>query len=219
MTDEQNEYVKPETEFDKEAAETEITENLKLLKELVDEYQSNREWRKLTAERRLRIYEAKSLLFTQINNNVNNIALAATKSALIINGGATIALLAFLGNLVSIENPAIEPAMLARALFFFLFGIFAAALCFGFHYFNAFCFAGASSSQTRRFYTRWLNVWRWAAVVVGLTSLICFLVGGYIASAEFTKYSPTTRNQIPAAEWHLYLSTVPPLLCIYTSSS
>ena len=62
---------------------------------------------------------------------IYELALAALKSAMLINGGAAIALLAFLGNLASNEIGPNTAAPFSRALFFFIGGMAVTAIGMG----------------------------------------------------------------------------------------
>ena len=51
-------------------------------------------------------------------------AITSIRTAMIINGGAAIALLAYIGNLASAETAVIEPIQMGTALLIFVFGTF-----------------------------------------------------------------------------------------------
>jgi hypothetical protein len=98
---------------------------------------------------------------------------SALKSCVLINGGAAVALLAFVGHLVEQAKPAIPVRSLAYAMTVFVGGVFAGGLASGITYLSQWFFADDWDKTGLA-----LNI---AAIVVGLASLACFCWGGYLA--------------------------------------
>lgn len=74
----------------------------------------------------------------------------ALKSSLLINGGAAVAALAFIGN-VWIKVPPESPlTMLPTSLMFYVFGVLVAAVASGFTYFSQAGYAGEFGKISRR---------------------------------------------------------------------
>lgn len=95
------------------------------------------------------------------------------KSCVLINGGAAVALLAFLGHLVQQPAPAVSVRALAVAMGVFVGGVFAGGLASGFTYLSQWFFA---DDWNKTGYT--FNI---AAILAGLASLACFCWGGLLA--------------------------------------
>lgn len=98
---------------------------------------------------------------------------SALKSCILINGGAAVALLAFLGHLVEQKEPAVPVQSLAYAMAVFVGGVFAGGLASGFTYLSQWFFA---DDWDRTGFT--LNI---ASILIGLASLGCFCWGGLLA--------------------------------------
>ena len=102
----------------------------------------------------------------------------ALRSATLINGGAAVALLAFVGNLWGTRpTVAVE---LSFPMMLFLYGVLAAALASGATY----CAQWFYSSRTNRTRT-WGNVFNVLAVLLVAGSFGVFLVGALRATAVF----------------------------------
>lgn len=98
---------------------------------------------------------------------------SALKSCILINGGASVALLAFAGHLVRQAEPAISVRSVALAMSAFVGGVFAGGLASGLTYLSQWFFADDWDKTGLS-----LNI---AAILVGLASLGCFCWGGYLA--------------------------------------
>lgn len=98
---------------------------------------------------------------------------SALKSCILINGGASVALLAFAGHLVEQKEPAIPVRSIALAMSAFVGGVFAGGLASGLTYLSQWFFADDWEKTGFA-----LNI---SAIVAGLASLGCFCWGGYLA--------------------------------------
>lgn len=83
---------------------------------------------KLEQERNLAKYNQESALEIQVGLAVITLGQNAIKSAVLINGGAAVALLAFIGNIWSKESGVDVLAPLAGAMRYFTYGVLMAAM-------------------------------------------------------------------------------------------
>lgn len=96
---------------------------------------------------------------------------SALHSLLIINGGAVIALLGVLSNLVGKPNGALLAGYLALPLIQFGLGVLCGGLGFALRYFSQDCYGNAS--ETNR-YENWGHGFKYAAVVSALLGYLLF---------------------------------------------
>lgn len=107
------------------------------------------------------------------------------KSIMLINGGAAVALLAFLGNLVS-GNPSNIPLLpFANSMQAFVVGVFLAAVAYGLTYLSQLCYDGSKSWQHRTGIV--LHV---ITSLVAASSLFVFLWGARLAYLGFVAFAP-----------------------------
>ncbi len=118
----------------------------------------------------------------------------ALRALLIINGGAAIALLAFIGNLVPALQgeyatlPKIIPAF--TPLMWFAFGVAGTAIAMFFAYFTNYSYAIASVDRIRNYEHPYIHetqksqtlvtlgtVFQWFAIILSLAALIFFMIG------------------------------------------
>ncbi len=104
----------------------------------------------------------------------------ALQSLILINGGAAVALLAFLGNILTKDGPRsfkLSVSTLNVAMLTFVIGVGLAGAAGAFRYLTQ--FAGASG---------WIKTGRtlnWLAIASGIASLVAFFVGGLRAYWAF----------------------------------
>lgn len=106
----------------------------------------------------------------------------ANRAAMTINGGAAIALLAFLGHLVSISTP---PGLIGSIVFplqSFVVGLLTAAGSAGFTYVTQFCYV----EQTPR-WNRWGHAATACAFLCWSASICAFGVGAFAMSGIFSQ--------------------------------
>jgi hypothetical protein len=128
-----------------------------------------------------RVFKTGDML-NEASVNGGNLAL---RMVLLINGGAAVALLSFMNALPKDQRQAI-----ASALAWFAWGVVAAALALGLAYFTNRCAAGVHLSMQTQYVAPYVvrgpstakwNCFYWvfhiAAVLVGLASLVFFVVG------------------------------------------
>src|SRR5439155_19128343 len=99
----------------------------------------------------------------------------AVKTALFLNGGAAVAFLTFLGNLLSKQLPLVQHAVpdLKPALSWYLVGVTAAGISLVFGYLLTLRLYRESLDQTPQWHP-WLL---WTAFGVAVGSYVCFIVG------------------------------------------
>ncbi|MGA3164120.1 MAG: hypothetical protein ABSD77_08020 [Verrucomicrobiota bacterium] len=100
----------------------------------------------------------------------------ALKTCILINGGAAIALLAFIGNLYSKGNVSIAPG-LTSALIHFSIGVFLAGLTSGFTYLAQGCF--------HRNRIKMGEIFNWIGISFVVFAYFLFLVGIFEAHCSF----------------------------------
>ena len=105
--------------------------------------------------------------------SVIQVGQSALKTCILVNGGAAVALLAFVGHLVEQAKPQIPVRSLALAMAVFVGGVFAGGLASAFTYLSQW----SSSGNWPRTGLA-LNI---AAIASGLVSLGCFCGGGVCA--------------------------------------
>jgi hypothetical protein len=127
--------------------------------------------------------------FTEFGNKVNEATIVggnlALRMLLLINGGAAVALLSFMGGLPKDQRQAI-----ASALAWFAWGVVAAASALGLAYATNFCVVGTQRSLEHWYeppfvrdgprtalWRRWYLVFHIAAALAGLGALVLFVVG------------------------------------------
>jgi hypothetical protein len=113
------------------------------------------------------------------------------RTAMLINGGAAISVLAFAGGLASRDKvPLGQLTEIAATLMWFAFGVAVATLSMGLAYFTNLCVAATGFSQLKTYehpYLRDTNksrafkwggeVFRWLAVIGAVASLVLFICG------------------------------------------
>lgn len=107
------------------------------------------------------------------------------KSIMLINGGAAVALLAFLGNLLGKSNSAVGLLPFAGSMRVFVIGVFLSAIAYALTYFSQLFYNGAKSWQQRTGLV--LHV---LTSVAGAASLGAFLCGANRAYLGFVALAP-----------------------------
>lgn len=133
-------------------------------------------------------YNSTQLEILKIENNFQvesfkaaiNIGANACRTFLIMNGGAAIALLAFLGNIWNKSSSTEAASAVAAALFLFCGGVVLAGLCSGLAYI-AQCLFSSSVLGTKKVYL-WLgHIINTFACFAGAGSIAIFAYGSYSA--------------------------------------
>lgn len=106
---------------------------------------------------------------------------SAIKSSFILNGGASVALLAFIGHLAQFD--AAKVPMFAACLLYFAFGALAAVVTSGLTYLSQWFYAGAKTWATKVGFG--LNI---ACIILGIASYGLFAWGLFATYGEFIEY-------------------------------
>jgi hypothetical protein len=87
----------------------------------------------------------------KVNEAVVNSGNIALRTALIINGGAAIAVLAFIGNIIAKADAVLASKALGLTdtLIWFAYGVAAAAIAMAFAYFTNYCIVSCSTAKKR----------------------------------------------------------------------
>ncbi len=106
------------------------------------------------------------------------------RSVMLINGGAAVAVLAFLGNLVT-KSPAVPLLPFAKSMQAFIVGVFLAAVAYGLTYLSQLFYGGSKPWHQRTGLV--LHV---LTVVVAAGSMLVFLLGARLAYLGFVAIAP-----------------------------
>jgi hypothetical protein len=123
---------------------------------------------------------------------VIDFANSAIKLLVLVNGGAIIAILTFLGNLVvkrDFDSAAIGAS--GFAITYFVVGLAAAVAAAAAAYLSQVCFTELSMEKSKK---SWGNFFRAAGLTAALVSLVCFSVGAGVASDALTHLSAATTT-------------------------
>lgn len=104
---------------------------------------------------------------------------AALKSSILINGGAAVAILAFIGHILGSGVSKTIQSEISYSLLIFFVGVLAAAMACGTSYFSQSYYFELRNNKVAL-------IWRIASVVLVIFSYICFLWGGLSAYWGFT---------------------------------
>lgn len=100
------------------------------------------------------------------------------RAGMITNGGAAIALLAFLGNTLATgaDSVSLDVAQLSCAMLIFFIGTSVAAFAYGLRYITQYCYYVKCT---------WARTPHRIAFVVGMAPFLCFMLGGWAAYSGF----------------------------------
>ena len=96
----------------------------------------------------------------------------ALKSVILINGGASVALLAFIGNLIAKGGGSATTQLLSLALAFFVYGVLLGSVAVGASYVTQYSYIHFTALTSR--------IWHAVSVLLVLTSYFFFGVGSYL---------------------------------------
>jgi hypothetical protein len=138
-----------------------------------------------------------SAFISNTNEAAINNANLALRTAVIINGGAAVSVLAFVGGLVTKGNLAIVQEV-SFALESFAIGVATATLAMGFSYFTHYCITGNAARKELNWehpYTRDTSASKWylragltfqaISILLGFGSVVFFLTGMLAVKASF----------------------------------
>jgi hypothetical protein len=107
------------------------------------------------------------------------------KSMMLINGGAAVALLAFLGNLITRSGSSTNVVVFAGSMRMFVVGVFLAAVAYATTYFSQLFYGGEKNWQQRTGL-----IFHIVTSLVGAASLAAFLWGAHAAYRGFIVFTP-----------------------------
>jgi hypothetical protein len=150
---------------------------------------------------------------TQFGNDANAAAIKsaeeAIKAAVLINGGSSVAMLAFIGTLVSRDylSPS-QIAAITKPLIWFASGVGAAMIAAAAAYFTNLFIAGASNHRAREYEAPFIRVTpesrrggrigevsRWIGIITMVISIGCFAGGLISAQSAFSHLSSATKPE------------------------
>lgn len=118
----------------------------------------------------------------EVYKTVNENGRHALRSLFILNGGAAVAMAAFIGNASkSVTATSLNLETLSVALYFFAFGVFFAALAHGSNYICSFFYAEYNNSKMAKI-GHAINIF---TIIVAITGYCSFVVGLLNASRGF----------------------------------
>jgi hypothetical protein len=138
-----------------------------------------------------RIHDESNQFFRDVNQSTVQTGQLAMRTAVFINGGAAVSVLAFLGAIASKDKvTAAQLSEVASSLIWFAAGVAAAGLSLAFAFFNNFFTASAVGSKDRtwehpylrpgprtKLYDRLVTTFVFLSVVAGAVSFILFMAG------------------------------------------
>ena len=158
---------------------------------MTDDQEYTREYAARLHERHRQVVENTSSLAAESG-------IAAVKALLLLNGGASVALLAFSATVATSENPLIEPSRVFDALALFAIGSALAVAAACGTYLTNYCYAASGALvsftwtwpfvQDTRKGIMWFRVgyaFHGATVVVAFASLALFLAGVFLLRSAF----------------------------------
>ncbi|MCE5232077.1 MAG: hypothetical protein ABFC67_07565 [Mizugakiibacter sp.] len=132
----------------------------------------------LWVERHRNSHSASLELFRSVIESGQN----AIRSSFLLNGGAAVAVLAFIGHLA--EHEPSKVSVFSESLLFFVIGVFTIAVTSGVTYLSQWLYAAEDGDWKERA-GRWLNI---AAIVIGLSSYGWFILGMCRAYTSFKDF-------------------------------
>jgi hypothetical protein len=142
------------------------------------------EYEKWSHELKLRAAERAHDNANAFSSDTNSAAIdganLAMRTAVLINGGAAVSVLAFIGGLASQGKLTLGPKLteIATTLLWFASGVAAATLCMGLAYFTNYCIAAHSSLMLRQYEHPYLaetgtsRAWKHAAITFQVLAII-----------------------------------------------
>lgn len=136
------------------------------------------------ASRQLEIWKTKIGVGSEMLKATIEAGQTALKSAIIINGGAAVSMLAFVGNAITKSDLRPGSPLLTHtgvALFIFMIGTGLAGTSTAIRYLSQHCYQDASYDNASPLWRLWGNRFAVASVVLGVGSFASFFAGGYLA--------------------------------------
>ncbi|MEX3896374.1 hypothetical protein [Paraburkholderia sp. BR10954] len=118
----------------------------------------------------------------------------ALRSAIVINGGAAAALLAFAGNAITKGQSLAGDPLLSRigmGLMWFVAGIGCAGVATGARYLAQWAYSACQGNPQRRYMKATANTFQWASIILAVASFATFFIGGYSTYQAIAKPGDT----------------------------
>ncbi len=148
-------------------------------KRIMEEQNRDIERTKMQHESNLRQYDAENAASLELFKSAITSAQSALKSAIMINGGAAVAVMAFVGTTWNkLEDPVVSRILL-WSMGLFVVGVFWGAVASGFTYL---CQDAYANERIKRG-----NVYRWIAICLVVVSYIFFVIASGVAIWGFGK--------------------------------
>lgn len=138
------------------------------------------EMRKMRHQSQLAQYDADCKQRLELFKSVNDAGEKALNASMIMNGGAAVAVLSFLGSMLSKGGTGSLGVKLSEPLVAFGTGVFLGATSYGIRYFTQYAYA--------RNWTKHGHVLNAISVLVAVFSFAMFIKGLYEAQASFMAY-------------------------------
>lgn len=135
---------------------------------------------KQTNQTSIEEYKIKNAFQLEAFKSVITIGANACRAFMIMNGGAAIALLAFLGNIWNKSSTPNASKAIAISLAIFCAGVLASGLCAGLTYFSQSAYGNSQLTEHKKWF-RTGQVFNILACVAGLLSLAAFGYGSFSA--------------------------------------
>jgi hypothetical protein len=157
------------------------------------------QWADLENKTRIANADRKSASDLEMFKSVMEMAKVALTTAILVNGGAAVALLAFIANVSAKPNGSINIATVAGALMWFVFGVLLAALATGAGYLTQAMFANAqyaprehetSDHKKSPSPARWATTAKWGSVTLVAIAYLLFVIGACSAYTAFKVVGP-----------------------------
>jgi hypothetical protein len=145
------------------------------------QHESNLAHYNATNESSLAQYKASIDTLLEISRTTNQAGQSALKSAILINGGGAVALLAFLGHIWNSHPSYPIVSGLSCSLIVFAFGVLIAAMAAGTTYLSLFSWGNE--------YKRTGILFNFISILLVIISLILFVTGCYLSYKVFYSYS------------------------------
>jgi hypothetical protein len=142
-----------------------------------------------------RAHDRNDAFFDSVNRAAIDAGNLAFRMALLVNGGAAVALLSFVGGLAADQKRALAPTLV-----WFAWGVVAAGAGIAFTYFTNYCMTGVAYSQLKQWKHPYLTpgpatkywqlfniIFHLAAVAAGLSSLGFFIAGMFTVSEAISR--------------------------------
>jgi len=147
-----------------------------------------------------RAHDQHNSFFESVNKATIENGQLAIRTFVLVNGGAAVSVLAFIGSLATEDKIKLDQLTnVASALIWFALGVAAALVSLGFSYFTNYAAVEHAGSMQKTWEHPWVTdgpqTWKWAAtantckviaIVAGLASVILFVVGMYDVRASIT---------------------------------